>query len=69
MIGQRMGHFKEGTVFEQPDEKRAQRLLEITPPVVAKAVFKPVTEPKGKGKGKGKNGKGGDAAADDKPQE
>ena len=42
-VNGRMGHFKAGTVFDHPDEKRARRLLEITPAVVEEAPDEPVT--------------------------
>ncbi len=38
-----MGHFKAGTVFDHPDEKRAQRLLDLIPAQVEKAPDEPVT--------------------------
>ncbi len=36
-----MRHFDEGTVFDHPDEKRARRLLEITPAIVVEASAEP----------------------------
>lgn len=42
-VNGRMGHFKAGTVFDHPDEKRARRLLEITPAQVEEAPDEPVT--------------------------
>ena len=45
-INGRMRHFEAGTVFEHPDEKRAKRLLEITPAVVVEASDEPVVDKK-----------------------
>lgn len=49
-INGRIRHFEAGTVFEHPDEKRARRLLEITPAVVVEASDEPVVEKKDEAK-------------------
>jgi hypothetical protein len=52
IVNGRVRHMKAGDVYDQPDEKRAELMLALTPPVVKKAGVL-ATPSTGKGKGKG----------------